>query len=166
MRKVYALSDAGTKIMLKFFVTLFGVLGKMFPPLSFILKCFPTSTYHLQSYGTLKKFRRLVVCQKCDNIYTFEDCKEGNLSKRCSFTRFPNHPHLRMRTSCNFLLLKTVELSSGKKILYPYLIYCYISIKDSLQKLLLQESFLDNCEKWRSRKVSQNTLCDIYDGNM
>ncbi len=55
MRKVYALSDAGTKIMLKFFVTLFGLLGKMFPPLSFILKCFPTSTYHLQSYGTLKK---------------------------------------------------------------------------------------------------------------
>ncbi len=161
MRKVYALSDAGTKIMLKFFVTLFGVLGKMFPPLSFILQCFPTSTYHLQSYGTLKKFRRLFVCQKCDNIYTFEDCKEGNLSKRCSFTRFPNHPHLRMRTSCNFLLLKTVELSSGKKILYPYLMYCYISIKDSLQKLLLQESFLDNCEKWRSRKVSQNTLCDI-----
>ncbi len=88
MRKVYALSDAGTKIMLKFFVTLFGVLGKMFPPLSFILQFFPTFTYHLRSYGTLKKFRRLVVCQKCDNIYTFEDCKEGNLSKRCSFIPF------------------------------------------------------------------------------
>ncbi len=164
---MYALPDAGTRVVLKFFAVLFRILGKMFPPLCFISRRFPTSTYHLQSsYGALKKFHRFVVCRKCDSVYNYEDCKERNSSKRCSFVSFPNHPHLRMRTNCNSLLLKTVELSSGKHLLYPYLTYCYVSIKDSLGKLLVRESFLLDCEAWRSRTLSQNKLSDIYDGDI
>ena len=64
---------------------------------------------------------------------------------------FPNvwflrHPHARMRQPCNTLLLKTVELASGKKILYPY---CYMSIEDSLQALLLEPLFVNKCKEWK-----------------
>ena len=43
VRRVYALSDVGAGVLLKFFVALFGVLGKIFPPLSLVFQYLPTS---------------------------------------------------------------------------------------------------------------------------
>lgn len=71
-----------------------------------------------------------------------------------------------MRQPCNTPLLKTVELASGKKILYPYLVYCYLGIESSLQPLLLMSDFLVECEKWRTRSVQLNVFTDVYDGKV
>ncbi len=84
----------------------------------------------------------------------------------CSFVWFPNHPYYQKRLSCGTPLLKTVELASQKRILYPYLAYCYISIQESLEKLLLEPSFFEKCEQWRSRAVPEENLKDVYDGNV
>ena len=75
-----------------------------------------------------------------------------------------SHPQERMRRPCDTTLLKTVELGSQRIILYPYRVYCYLSIEKSLLSLLSKPSFVVNCEKWRRRAVLPNTLCDIYDG--
>ena len=42
---------------------------------------------------------------------------------------------------CGSILLKSVELASGKTILYPFMVYCYKSLKHSLQNLLLNKEF-------------------------
>lgn len=167
MRRVCALSDVAAGILLKFFVAIFTVLGKLYQPFSIILQYIPTSLYTMKSsYSVIKEFRRYVVCRKCDSVYSLAECKDRDKSKRCPFVLFPNHPHARMRTPCNSLLLKTVELFSGKKLLYPHVTYCYMSIQNSLQSLLLQPTFFNECEKWRSRTLPENTLQDIYDGNI
>ena len=53
-----------------------------------------------------------------------------------------------------------------RRLLYPYLTYCYLSIKNSLQSLLLRPSFLEDCEKWRTSIIQHNTLQDVYDGKI
>lgn len=83
-------------------------------------------------------FRRYVVCRKCHQIYTFSQCvhNTSQTSKKCPYKRFPDHPHARLRQSCDTLLLKTVELASGKIIHYPFMTYCYMSLELSLGNLL------------------------------
>jgi hypothetical protein len=68
------------------------------------------------------------------------------------------------RLPCGNLLLKTVEYISGKKFLYPFKIYGYKSLNQSLQSLLLRPSFYANCQEWRSRP--NTSIQDIYDGKI
>ena len=67
-----------------------------------------------------------------------QDCVEGfgnhSRSKCCSY---PNHKQCRMRAACGTPLLKSVELASQRKILYPFMTYCYFGLECSLQSLLL-----------------------------
>ena len=73
-----------------------------------------------------------------------------------------------MRDPCNVTLLKSVTLSSGKYIFYPYLTYCYLGINISLQQLLKKPDFiLPVCASWHVRKSgSPDMYMDIYDGNV
>lgn len=100
-------------------------------------------------------FKQYVVCTRCYSLYDFDDCfhvAEGlRFSNTCSYVEFPNHrlPHLRKR--CNEPLLKEINNSSSK-ILVPYKIYCYKSIKSSLSFFVKRNNFEDLCEQWRTRE--------------
>ena len=68
-----------------------------------------------------------------------------------------------MREACGTMLLKTVEVSSNY-ILYPHMMYCYVSLAQSIQSLLSKPNFFTSCEAWTSR--SDNYLQDVYDGKI
>ena len=68
------------------------------------------------------------------------------------------------KKKCCNALLKTVELASGKKVLYPYRIFCYQPILHSLQELLKRSSFVNDCEEWRKRKHVSGEYKDVFDG--
>ncbi len=55
LRNKYSLSDNGTAVLLKFFATLFGILGQIYRPLYFITECLPKSLYSFQSNIVLEK---------------------------------------------------------------------------------------------------------------
>ena len=55
------------------------------------------------------------------------------------------------------ILVKTVELAAGKKIL-PLHTYCYVDLHTSLQNLLHQAEFVTISEHWRSRNTSDGLL--------
>ena len=61
-------------------------------------------------------------------------------------------------------MLKSVEVKSGKIFLYPYKIFCYKSLKLSLEELFMRPHFYDECEHWKKRPDSNGSLKDIYDG--
>ena len=61
-------------------------------------------------------------------------------------------------------LLKTVEFSSGKKIFYPYTVYSYKTVQETLQSMFLRTEFYANCQLWRNRTSHSNTIEDIYNG--
>ena len=109
---------------------------------------------------------KYVVCRKCEKLYRYKDCISGNSSKTCTYRKFPNHPHRMRRLECGTLLLKTVELSTGKKVLYPFLTYCYLGLKCGLQQFLSRPDFVHLSEKWRSAQTCSNALVDVYDGKM
>ena len=55
-------------------------------------------------------------------------------TKLCAFKPYPDHPHWLRRTACQTPLLKSLELIGGRRILYPFLIYCYLGVEVSVQQ--------------------------------
>lgn len=116
------------------------------------------------------KFVKYVVCPKCDSLYNFDDCFElrnrKRVSKNCAFVEFPNHRQLFRRTSFGEPLLREVTLKSGQTKLYPFKVYCYQSIPDTLQPFLMRPGFAAKCELWRNRGIPNGFLCDVFDGRI
>ena len=170
MQATFRLSDAVINHMLRFFGVFFTILGRMNNVGTEISQCLPISLYKAKQLENELKFERHVVCRKCHAIYDFSECViasgSNKRSKNCSFSRFPNHTQYRMRAPCNALLLKTVELASGRIFLYPYLTFCYLSPQISLESLLNQPNFFSECEKWRSRHVTEGVMKDVYDARI
>ena len=83
-------------------------------------------------------------------------------AKLCSFIPLSATRH---QNRGGGVLLKTVELASGKKLFYPLHIYCYVDIRTSLQMLLRQQEFTVSLDHWSSSD-RQNILRDVYNGCM
>lgn len=166
MQAVFRLSDVVINYFFAFFKVFFSVLSQNSPG-NDLARHLPSSLYAARKTYNKVEFQRYVVCRKCHKLYYFNSCIEGSSSKRskvCSFRHFPFHPRQNMRQSCGSLLLKTVEISSGKKLFYPFKTYCYMGLKDSIQALINRPNFLNNCEKWRQRR--SEGLRDVYDGQI
>ena len=87
--------------------------------------------------------------------------------KVCPYKRFPMHRYAHMRQACGSKLLKTVEFSSGKQILYPYLTYyCYLSLKQSIQHLLQRRQFVSSSEQWCLNFGATSDMRDVYNGKI
>lgn len=147
--------DNALTLLLKFLSAFFTVLGNFSPLMDILSRTFPSSLHSLRKKISLEdSYAKYIVCPKCEQTYQYADCIDVvgslRLSKRCTHVKFPNHPHMQKRNPCGTLLLKTVELKSGKELLYPFKLYSYKSVKDSLQCLLLRSGFYENCQLWRN----------------
>ena len=71
-----------------------------------------------------------------------------------------------MRSPCGQQLLKVVRSSSGSEYLVPFQTYCYMSVIKGMEELLNRPLLAQQCEKWRSRTLKPDKLCDVYDGQM
>ena len=156
-------------MLLCFLHILFGIVGQFSPVVAIMANTFPKSKYNAQkAVGIDISFTKFVLCPKCFKRYDFKDTWQmvdsHQLINNCSFVLYPNHPH-RSRRTPNTPLLKSVELSSGRKVLHPHKIYCYKSLTSSLQDLLLSPGFVEACNHWRTRSCS-NLLRDLYDGRI
>ena len=170
MQVVHRMSDVAISCFLKFLWAFFNILGSFSSICVEITKVFPSSLCKAKSIITKPKIKQYVVCRKCHTLYFKMDCMFGigaaQIGKKCFFKRFPSHPQHRMRKPCGIPLLKTVELAGGKRILYPYMIYSYLSIESSIQAMFNRPKFHLECEEWRSRKISSDVYTDVYDGKV
>ena len=138
----------------------FFVLGRLYPELLDIAKSFPTTVYSLQKLLGVRKdmFVRYVTCPKCYAIYQYSQCIEVSgtrkSSKCCS------------NESCKSLLLRSVETSDGRQLLYPFKTYRYRPLKESLQEFLNSPGFSESCEKWCDLRKEDGMLAEIYDGRI
>ena len=82
------------------------------------------------------------------------------LSKTCNY-----RPHPNSRSQCGVHLLRSVNLLSGKQLLYPFKVFCYQGLRVSIRNFLLRPGFVELCEHWRSLPNSTE-LRDIYDGKI
>lgn len=105
------------------------------------------------------------------SLYFYKDCVEGCgnhlRSKCCSYQAFPNHRQCRMRAACTTPLLKSVELASQRKILHPFMTYCYFVLECSLQFLLLIPGLALACERGEvGAQLHEGVMEDVHDGNI
>lgn len=117
-----------------------------------------------------ENFSTYVICKKCFQLYKYEDSwtiVEGTkISKRCSFKEFPSHPVAAYRRPCGEELLHQVEHPGGKKVLEGKYLYCYKSLRKSLQEFVLRPGYEKLCEKWQDRDFSSDIMTDVYDGRV
>ena len=170
----YYLSNAAMNALIKFFSALLKVLGYFSPFAAKLGEKFFTSFDMMNksiNFGH-DSFIKYVVCPKCNQTYMHEQCIQirgtEQSTKKCDYVEFPRHPQVRRREPCGGLLLKTIEITSTstKQKLHPFKLYCYKSLKESMEKLLLRKEFILNCSLWKKLKSSSNVIEDVYDGRI
>ena len=169
----YYISNAVMNLLVKFFSVLLRIIAQFSPFVGTITKGFYTSFNAMcKSIDHNESYTKYVVCASCNQIYQFEQSINTvgteQYSKKCWHVKFPNHPQLRRRQPCGSLLLKTVEIfSSGKKLLLPFKIYCYHSLKTSLKNLLSRQDFVSSCSLWKSQQTTDSDdILYIYSGRI
>lgn len=136
-----------------------------------LVRVFPQSIYAMSKliYGEKIRFLKYVVCRKCYKLYHIEEClvdiEDRKQSKLCNHICFPNHTLAYMRRPYREPLLKDIA-ETGSPNFVPYKVYCYKTLKFSLEFLVNRENFEDKCEMWRKRQTRDGIMQDVYDGNI
>ena len=96
--------------LLKVFVTVIGRFSSFCATIALSLPGNLNQAYKCHDIGK-ERFKRYVVCRKCHQVYHLRECIEQTGTKRksklCSYKGLEKH-------TCCTVLLKTVELSTGK----------------------------------------------------
>ena len=168
----FSMSDRAVDVFLAFLQAIFQahkeLLLTIFSALTYV---FPSSVQVKKRHLNLQdKDTKYVVYRKCDYLYKFKDSFENRLgkiiSKRCINVAFPHRSKPFSRTRCDTELLKEIQMKDGKTKLYPYKVYCHKSVRETLISFIKRLGFVSKCESWRSRKVPEGCLFDIYDGQV
>ena len=172
---MFKISDNAMEVLISFIKAFLLITAKILQiaKLNSFTAKLPSSLYLARKLiGTQEdSFTKFVTCPTCHKIYNINDCKEKQVngkevSKKCNHVEFPFHPMARFRRPCGSTLMKSVRCSNGTEHLYPRNIYCYQSLITSLQHLLKQPDFVENCQKWMSQKSASNLYRDVYDGEL
>lgn len=123
----HCIPDAAMNYLIKFLWVFLFVVGRYGSFAANIAITFPKSLYELcQRYNLAQRFKKFVVCAKSTSIYEQSECMEivGSTlkSRKCTY-----RAHRSSTKKCDNLLLKTVEVSGRRTILYQFKVYCYRS---------------------------------------
>lgn len=166
----YNLPERAMRTLLQFLGILLSFLAKLCDNivLTQLSNTFPKSLYCIRK--RLKngdECTEYIVCPKCSTLYTLGECITENGSqqpKMCNHVEFPNHPQHSRRAKCNSSLVKSVQIGRKTKLV-PRKVFAYHSVIETLKEMARRPGFLDMCEHWRDREVT-DVLGDIYDGKV
>ena len=113
--------------------------------------------YLFTDFNATSSSKKYVVCPSCHCLYDFKDLYERRgtqiITKAC-LSRLPGS------NRCNSDLLKKVHTSSGIIKLYPYKVFCYGYLINSLQRLWLRPGA---CESTRNLyKETSGVFSDVF----
>ena len=172
---MHNLSDAAVNVLFCFLKRLLDLMARMIhcKALKQISNLLPQSLYMIRKYLRINRddIEKLIVCPKCSSCYKSEDCvrtlsngwKKG---ERWSFVEFPHHPHRSQRRPSGAALFKAVHSKHGELILKEKRVFCYCSVKKTLQEFLKLPGFSEKCEQYKKHPQDPNFLGDIYDGRV
>ena len=159
----FRISDRAMNWLLKLLYTLFVVLGKQ-QILEHEMMChFPKNLPGLHNFVNFSKpnlkFSQYTVCPNpiCTKLYTLSDIIAYDGA---------GQPVAVSCIKCGSQLVKENVLANGQKKFHSLKVYCYKSIHDSLQCLLSRPQISQLCSTWKTRKIPEDTMGDIYDGSV
>ena len=171
-QSTFKISNAAISSMLRFFKHFFLSLGSILKIQSVgaLLKYIPLTRDGLCKLAKIDAvFEKLIVCPKCDAVYTPDRCQRNGkfVSTSCSNRPFPRHPQASRRGACGAQLMKSIHTKSGVKMA-PKKVYPYQSLSSALLRLIKRPGFVEQCEKWRTRRNLNDLgyMADIYDGKL
>ena len=161
MQGKYYIPDNTINELLHFMSLVFKNMASYSSFNSLLSSNFLTSIYTVQKTTTGRPSQKIVsylVCPDpdCFAIHYHSECSVTQGNCKCSSNQFPRHPVKRFREPCHLSLVKSVYLVSGKQIYYPLKVYCYYTLKEYLQQMLLRPVFFDLCRHW------VNDQCILY----
>jgi hypothetical protein len=168
----YNITAMALDSILNFLNAAFRLCGDIAPVFSTLAFLVPASIYQFYQKQNTKKdnFKKYVVCAKCYSLYDYEESYEiingKQVSKRCNFIEFPHHTQLSRRKECGQLLMKEIQCKDDSIKLYPYKVFCYRSLENSIKTFLDRPGFADKCTAWRSRTSVPGYFRDVYDGRV
>lgn len=62
--------------------------------------------------------------------------------------------------------MNKVILKNDATKFYPLKVHCWKSIISQLESILQKTGMPKACEQWRTRLVEEDTLADVYDGEI
>ncbi len=161
---LFRISDTALSILLLLMFKFIRILGALFncEQLVKFAEKLPTSVKNARlSAGSVRgNFQKFSCCRKCFSIYPWNPTVEPQILT-CTYVKYPNHTQAHFRQPCGEKLCRKVKTLTGKEINRPFSVYCYKSIIQSLQELLLRPHFVSRCEAWRNRDVPQGMYCDV-----
>lgn len=168
---VYKISDNAIALLLRFLRCLILTIGRSFniPTLNENIH-FPKSLYGCQSLIGIRHapFKEFVVCPTCHLLYdpSIQQLTHGENSIKCKFIRFPHHPQARFRLPCNTTLMNRVKACDGKVKFRARKTFYYYGFKAALTYFLRRPGFLNICNSWEKRVMSDSLMHDIIDGRV
>ena len=153
---MHNLSDAAVSALFCFLKRILDLLARLAQckTLKQVSELLPRSLYMVRKYFGVNRddFEKFIVCPKCSSCYKPEDCAHtlSNGKKkgaRCTFVEFPHHPRKTQRKPCRASLLKAVRSKHEQLILKAKRVFCYRSVKKTLQEFLKRPGFSDKCEQ-------------------
>ncbi|XP_077867666.1 uncharacterized protein LOC144356999 [Saccoglossus kowalevskii] len=174
-QNIHGVSDRGIQCLVTFIKHVLVTIATVFKVdrSANFCKLLPGTLHTIRKCLGLSRdnFKQYVVCPKCHSIYPYENCFKvkstgEKISMKCSNIEFPQHPHQSRRRPCGEVLLKQVKGQNGQQYLYPKQVYTYRSVILSLETYVKRRGFIDACNKWRTRSSPENSMGDIYDGQV
>ena len=62
--------------------------------------------------------------------------------------------------------MKLMRSKNGSAFLYPKRLYCFRKLSDSLRAQITRPGFLEKCESWRKRDLTENSMGDVFEGRV
>lgn len=167
----FRISDAALSVLLSFIAIFLKLLAEKYKAaellqLSLVLPCTVTAARKIVN-SNRDNFSKYACCPSCSSVYSWKNCTENaSILEKCTYIKYPDHTQQHYRKPCGTALMKLIKTPGRNLIYHPRLVYCYKSITESLQELLLHPDFTSNCEKWRTAPKRQNVYQDVFDGQV
>ena len=171
----FRISERAMTSLLLFIYTLVSYLARLtnVALLNSLIQSLPkamkTARKNIQIY-TESGLVEYAVCPKCDYLYKISDSviiqNQVEVSAKCNFVQYPNHPHIHRRSECSTLLMKYVKVGNKQKLI-PRKLFIFNSVICTLKELVCRPGFLRSCEEWRQRPpLPEDVFADVYDGRV
>ena len=165
---MHFIPDAAMNAFLKFIGVLLRVLGRLSPLVALVALAIPNSVYRLtKTDKNSVDFTRYVFPQSatsCIHSVTVSLflLRSGVAKPAQMFVFLTIHSRHHTHESGQ-ILMKTIQFTSTRCILYPFKVFFYRSLVSLLQDLLVRPQFADLCQHWKSRSAS---IFDVYYGKV
>jgi hypothetical protein len=164
-RTRYNLPETATESLLKFIKLLLKEIG------STDFDRFPDTLYLMRKELDIKdRFHSFAACSKCHKLYkqqVVENFREDGVSvvMKCQHVEYPNSTKHR-ENRCQTALTQKTKMLNGQISYKPILTYPFVSIQQQLAVMFRRPGFEKSLRHWANRSEFDNTLTDIYDGQV